>query len=113
MRASDADREAAVSQLGAALTEGRLTADEHEERLNAIYAARTWQQLDQLTGDLPATADSAPGRRAAAGLVSGPDRCLLCLLLCVCPPAGIAWWLRSRRRSAGPDQQEGQHAQDR
>jgi hypothetical protein len=31
-------------------------------------------------------------------MAAEPDRCLLCLLLIICPPAGIAWWLLSRRR---------------
>ena len=94
-RASDADRDAAAALLGAAFAEGRLTADEHGERLSAAYAARSWQQLRQLTADLPGAATE---RRAAPGMAAEPDRCLLCLLLIVCPPAGIAWWLLSRRR---------------
>jgi hypothetical protein len=52
MRASDADREAAASLLNEAFAEGRLTADEHDQRLGAAYAARSWQQLQQLTADL-------------------------------------------------------------
>ncbi len=96
-RASDADRDAAAALLGAAFAEGRLTAGEHGERLSAAYAARSWQQLRQLTADLPGTA-GATGRRAAPGMAAGPDRCLLCLLLIICPPAGITWWLLSRRR---------------
>ena len=64
-RASDADRDAAAALPGAAFAEGRLTADEHGERLSAAYAARTWQQLRQLTADLPGTA-GATGRRASA-----------------------------------------------
>lgn len=115
-RASDADRDAAAALLGAAFAEGRLTAGEHEERLTAIYAARSWQQLGELTGDLPAAADRTSGRGAAPGPPTDLDRCLLCLLLCVCPPAGIVWWsLSRRRRSAGADGQlprEGRHAQD-
>ena len=104
-RASDADRDAAAVLLGAAFAEGRLTADEHGERLSATCAARTWQQLRQLTADLPGTAGTT-GRRAAPGMAAEPDLCLLCLLLIVCPPAGIAWWLLSRRRpGADPDGQ--------
>ena len=123
MRASDADRDAAAAVLGAAFAEGRLTADEHGERLAAAYAARSCQQLRQLTADLPGTAGTA-GPAAAPGMAGGPDRCLLCLLLIACPPAGIAWWLLSRRRPS-PDSGaqpagrratlgwEGQHAEDR
>src|SRR5215831_19592188 len=54
IRASDVDRDAAAGLLNAAFAEGRLTADEHGQRIEAAYAARTWQQLHQLTADLPA-----------------------------------------------------------
>jgi pyruvate/2-oxoglutarate dehydrogenase complex dihydrolipoamide acyltransferase (E2) component len=104
-RASDADRDAAAALLGAAFAEGRLTADEHGERLSAAYAARTWQQLRQLTADLAGTADTTE-RRPTPEMAAEPDLCLLCLLLIICPPAGIAWWLLSRRRlGADPDGQ--------
>ena len=97
--ASDADRDTTASLLNAALAEGRLTADEHDKRLGGAYAARTWQQLDQLTADLPAPPAAATGQ-AAPGMFAGADLCLLCVLLVVCPPAGIAWlffcWHRSR-----------------
>ena len=99
MLASDADRDAAADLLNAALAEGRLTADEYDQRLSTAYTARTWQQLRQLTSDLPAPPDAAVGR-AAAGMFAGADLCLLCALLVVCPPAGVAWlffcWHRSR-----------------
>jgi hypothetical protein len=103
-RASDADRDTAAGLLTAAFAEGRLTADEHDQRLSAVYAARTWRQLHQLTADLPAPPGAAepmaPARFTAQGL------CLLCVLLCLCPPAGIAWWLLSRRRpGTEPDTQ--------
>ena len=97
--ASDADRDTAAGLLNAALAEGRLTADEHDQRLSATYAARTWQQLRQLTADLPAPSAAAIGQ-AAPGMFAGVDLCLLCVLLVACPPAGIAWlflsWHRAR-----------------
>lgn len=122
MRASDADRDAAASLLDAAFAEGRLTADEHGERLSAAYMARTVAQLRQLTDDLPAAPDSSTRRAARPGISAEPDLCLLCLLLIMCPPAGIAWWLLARCRSlelpgaahAGRQQrQESLYAQDR
>jgi len=60
LRASDADRDRAASVLNAALSEGRLTADEHSERLDSIYAAKTQAELVPLIEDLPATSGSAP-----------------------------------------------------
>jgi Domain of unknown function (DUF1707) len=122
-RASDADRDAAAGLLNEAFAEGRLTADEHDQRLSAAYAARSWQQLHQLTADLPAPPGTdlrAPSRaadRMAPGVFAGADLCLLCALLVVCPPAGIVWLLLSRRRPpvppAGVRGQVGTHAQDR
>jgi hypothetical protein len=98
-RASDADRDHAAGLLNAAFAEGRLTADEHGDRLSAACTARTWQDLRRLTGDLPATAGTATERPPAPGMSAGADRCLLCVLLVACPPAGIALWFLSRRRS--------------
>jgi hypothetical protein len=54
LRASDADRERAASVLNEALAEGRLTAQEHSERLDSIYAAKTHAELVPLLEDLPA-----------------------------------------------------------
>jgi hypothetical protein len=53
IRASDQERESVVGVLRDAFTDGRLTLDEFEERMTAAYAAKTWTDLRQLTGDLP------------------------------------------------------------
>ena len=95
--ASDGERDTAVRVLSEAFAEGRLTADEHGERVRAAYAARTWQVLARLTADLPDPGDAAGA--AVAGARDGLDRCLLCALLILCPPAGIAWLLAARGRS--------------
>ena len=58
LRASDADRDHAASVLNEALAEGRLTAEEHSERLDSIYAAKTQADLVPLLDDLPALAVS-------------------------------------------------------
>jgi hypothetical protein len=79
MRASDADREAAVSLLQAAALEGRLEADELEERLADAYAARWCAELDALTADVTPPPDPLrflrPARRmnalAIVSLLSG------------------------------------------
>lgn len=52
LRASDADRERVVALLGEALGDGRLTLEEHSERVSVAYAARTLGELTGLTGDL-------------------------------------------------------------
>lgn len=60
LRASDADRDRIAHILGDAVAEGRLTAEEHSERLDVLYAVKTVGELDVLVRDLP-----APGGAAA------------------------------------------------
>ncbi|GII29768.1 hypothetical protein Pmi06nite_32100 [Planotetraspora mira] len=52
LRASDADRERVIAALTDAVTDGRLTHPEHEERVELAYAARTLGDLATLTADL-------------------------------------------------------------
>jgi Domain of unknown function (DUF1707)/Cell wall-active antibiotics response 4TMS YvqF len=52
LRASDADRERVVALLREAHGDGRLTVDEHAERVEAAYTARTLGELSGLTADL-------------------------------------------------------------
>jgi hypothetical protein len=52
LRASDADRERVAGLLGDALADGRLTVDEHNERIDLVYASRTHGELAPLTADL-------------------------------------------------------------
>jgi len=53
LRASDADREQIAERLRKATGEGRLLAEELEERLEATFAARTYGELDAVVADLP------------------------------------------------------------
>jgi hypothetical protein len=69
LRASDADRDRAASVLNEAMAQGRLTAEEHSERLDALYAAKTHADIVPVIADLPATAAvpaTAPAGPAAA-----------------------------------------------
>jgi hypothetical protein len=56
MRISDADRDRAASVLSNALAEGRLTPDEHADRLDSIFAAKTHADLVPIVRDLPGAA---------------------------------------------------------
>jgi uncharacterized protein DUF1707/cell wall-active antibiotic response 4TMS protein YvqF len=71
LRASDSDRDRVVALLAAALGDGRLTTDEHSERMAAALSARTLGDLARLTTDLAAPAEQ-PVRvddgRVVAGL---------------------------------------------
>jgi hypothetical protein len=57
LRASDADREHVADLLGRAFAEGRLSTEEHSERLEAVYAAKTMGELRPLVVDLPVAFD--------------------------------------------------------
>ena len=65
LRAADADRDRVAGILGEAYTEGRLSKDEYDARLEAALSARTFADLDQVVTDLPA-------QSAMAGPVAGP-----------------------------------------
>ncbi len=54
MRATEADREAARTQLTDAHAEGRLTWEEFDARISAVLSSQTYGQLAELTADLPA-----------------------------------------------------------
>jgi hypothetical protein len=62
LRASDADRELAVSMLQQAAAEGRLDHDELDERVQRALRARTYAQLAATVIDLPLPHDG--GRRS-------------------------------------------------
>ncbi|MFH8384281.1 DUF1707 domain-containing protein [Kitasatospora sp. NPDC018058] len=64
MRASHADRDRVVDRLSVAAGEGRLSADELDQRLEAALSARTVGELTELTADLP------PGPVFAGGVVA-------------------------------------------
>ncbi|MEU3774818.1 DUF1707 domain-containing protein [Streptomyces sp. NPDC032472] len=72
LRASDADRDRIAQILADALAEGRLTAEEHSERLDMLYAAKTVAELDVLVRDLPAP--GGPHAAAAPPYAPGPAR---------------------------------------
>ena len=61
LRVSHEDRDQVAEQLRVAAGDGRLTADELDERLETALAARTYGELEVLLADLPAS----PGTRSA------------------------------------------------
>ena len=53
LRISDAEREAAAAELAEHYAQGRLTTEEHAERLDRIWASRTRGELAPIFRDLP------------------------------------------------------------
>jgi hypothetical protein len=71
LRASHADRDRVVELLRVAAGDGRLTAEELDDRLEAALTARTYSELAVLTTDLPAAPAPAGIAGQAAGLAQG------------------------------------------
>ncbi|MFE0325692.1 DUF1707 domain-containing protein [Streptomyces sp. NPDC058960] len=83
LRCSDADRDRITDILRDALAEGRLTAEEHAERVEGVLHAKTVGELDRFVRDLPAALPQAldfaragryPHRRTAPVYAAPPDR---------------------------------------
>ncbi|MFJ4815880.1 DUF1707 domain-containing protein [Streptomyces sp. NPDC088801] len=80
-RASDAERDRIADILHDALAEGRLTADEHAERVEGVLRAKTVGELEVFIRDLPAahrqdpvsSPAPAPHRPTAGALPVDPD----------------------------------------
>ncbi|MER7505640.1 DUF1707 domain-containing protein [Nonomuraea pusilla] len=53
MRASDVDRDRVAAILREHTAQGRITMEEFNERLEQVYASRTYGELAKLTADLP------------------------------------------------------------
>lgn len=66
VRASDADRERTVELLRHHSVDGRLTLEEFAERMARAYDAKTQDELEQLTRDLPVETTASPARRRRA-----------------------------------------------
>jgi uncharacterized membrane protein len=77
MRAADGDRDRAVAFLTTAFTEGRLTKDEYDARVDAALNARTYSDLDMVVTDLPGARAMSPYPpvRGTNGLAVGSLAC--------------------------------------
>jgi len=64
LRASDEERDRAAAEIRAHFAAGRLSDEELNERLDAIYKARTQGDLRTLRSDLPALAGTPDPARA-------------------------------------------------
>jgi hypothetical protein len=76
LRASDADRDRVLALLAEAMSDGRITQEEHAERVQRACSARTLGELAELTGDLAAPSAQPvrlDGGRVITGLF-GPAR---------------------------------------
>ena len=85
IRAADADRDRVVGFLGTAYTEGRLSKDEYDARLESALSARTYADLDRVVTDLPvapATVVTPPAKTAAVTPVAKINGLAVASLAC-------------------------------
>lgn len=81
VRASDADRDRVADILREALAEGRLESEEHAERIDGVYRAKTLPELEVLIRDLPAgQRPQRPAPRPGGAGPSGPSRNVVAIL---------------------------------
>lgn len=84
LRLSDADRDAVVTRLNEAMSEGRISLGEFEERSRKAYQATVAADLVPLTADLPESVRTTPvrninpppqpQRRWAVSIMGGSER---------------------------------------
>ena len=128
LRASDADREQVAERLRHAAGEGRIVAEELEERLEAVFSARTYGELDAVVADLPGTPVRRRERSRALAL---PRPALIVAIVFLLPVVvsmliaamvvittlftawavvlAVGWWVFGQHRRYGPDRRRSLH----
>jgi hypothetical protein len=98
VRIGDTERDDAARALGEHFAVGRLDRGEYDERMDAVFAAKTWGDLTPVFRDLPSPAlrvpqpASQPMRRPHRSRHRLPFLPLLLLLIGVSVLAGT-WWV--------------------
>jgi hypothetical protein len=87
MRASTTDRDRAVEVITSAFTEGRLTKDEHDARVEQAMTASTFAELDSVVLDLPGGGPPPPPAPVAPPKANG-----LAIASLVCGVAQVMLW---------------------
>jgi len=64
IRAADTDRDRVAGILSTAYSEGRLSSDEYDARLESALSARTYADLDHIVTDLPVAQKTVPSPAA-------------------------------------------------
>jgi Domain of unknown function (DUF1707) len=96
MRIGHADREAAAASLREHYAVGRLTLEEFQQRLSAVFSAKTDADLARITRDLPHVSNFGPALSSAQ-----PPGSL---------PAGAGAWSQQGSWQAGGSGSRGQSA---
>lgn len=102
LRVSDHEREGVVEELREHTVAGRLTPEELDERLGAVYEAKTRADLDALRADLPVSSAAAKRalverrshlrRRLIQESGGGVTASLVCVAIWVAAGANGSFW---------------------
>jgi len=92
-RLSDADRDRAGAELSEHYAQGRLDAEEHAERLDAIWTARTHADLAPIFEDLPRATPERPSRGRSRGWHSVPFVPVAALLIVLSIVTHLPFWI--------------------
>ena len=97
VRIADSDRERAMADLAMHYTDGRLDHEEYDERLDAVWTARTRADLAVLFSDLPRPAVAYPPAKSAPQRSRSRSRVpllpVLALLIALSIIVGAPLWL--------------------
>jgi hypothetical protein len=93
-RIGDAEREEAMGLLAQHYADGRLEHEEYDERLDAIWTARTRADLDPIFEDLPRRAPERPARgRGPRGWRSVPFVPIAAVLIVLSILTHLPFWI--------------------
>jgi Domain of unknown function (DUF1707) len=95
LRIGDTEREAIAAELREHYAQGRLTLEEFNNRLDAVFAAKTQKDLSRITTDLPHVRPSSPlpssGLSQRRTLASLPSDSVPRAGIGAPGPAAVAW----------------------
>lgn len=95
MRVSDTERDAVQERLRQAQGVGQLDIHEFDERVQAVWAARTRGELERVTADLPAPpppASRAPARRVFSDTPGGVTMRILTIIWVAAVAVNLVVW---------------------
>lgn len=102
LRVSDQEREGVIEELREHTVAGRLSAEELDQRLDAVYGAKTRADLDALRSDLPVSSAAAKRalsarrshlrRRLAQEAGGSLTASLICVAIWIAAGAGGSFW---------------------
>ena len=114
VRIGDAERDRATADLAEHYAQGRLSHDEYDERLDAVWTARTGADLDVLFQDLPRhqplPAPARPaGRRPWSSLRGLPLVPVLAVLIVLSVVTHLPFWVLIFFLGCGAGRSHGGH----